>query len=164
MKKLLLLLLTFSMVISLLVFLPGCADVVPEPTDEEKELLDGMINDMLWGTYHRFNATAIPNDIADSINRTAKSFSSDYKSLSEKYNFHELLLWKFFDMIDPLTLETDYGVYSDAYDLWCLLQSPDFSEKMSKKQKKLFDKKSEAFLELYYEVVYEPIDDQTAVS
>ena len=162
MKKLLLLLLTFSMVISLLVFLPGCADVVPEPTDEEKELLDGMINDMLWGMHHGLNATGIPNDIADSINSSPTC--PYYKALSEKNNFHELLLWKFFDMIDPLTLETDHRVYSDAYDLWCLLQSPDFSEKMSKKQKKLFDKKSEAFLELYYEVVYEPIDDQTAVS
>ena len=179
MKKLLLLLLTFSMVISLLVFLPGCAEVLPEPTDEEKELLDELFDGLLFGFNHGQTSVAADNPDPDRLVSALKSNSVHggdlFEDLYERKNSHELFLWKYINMINMINeLTSKYGyehlgyeeilLYGKTKDLYFVLRSAEISEKMSKKQKKLFDEKSEAFLELYDEVMYEPIDDQTAVS
>ena len=123
MKRFLLLLLTFSMVISLLAVLPSCARGIPTPSSKDKKLLNEMMESCDWWTIYMsisFTATYEPEDRG----RTAffaLQKNENFNEIMEKDNAIDLLLWQYNKIEGSLSFDKEkyYFVRSMYYLFHC---------------------------------------------
>ena len=123
MKKILLLLLTFSIMISLLAVLPSCARGISTPSSKDKKLLNEMMESCDWSRSYMsvlLCATRNPDDIGGNIFFGLQK-NENFNEIMEKDNAIDLLLWQYNKIEGSLSFDKEkyYFVRSMYYLFHC---------------------------------------------
>ena len=140
MKKILILLLTFSMVISLLAVLPSCSRGIPAPSSDDKKLLDGMMDSCDWEQIQKgdpFSSTLLSIEYHAEYALSELNDNEYFNKIMEKDNAIDILLWKLDKTQNSLFLSKDEKNY--ILSMYYLFKEESIRSKMTEDQIDVFN-------------------------
>ena len=140
MKKILILLLTFSMVISLLAVLPSCSHGIPAPSSDDKKLLDGMMDSCDWEQIQKgetFSSTLYSIEYHAEYALSELNDNEYFNKIMEKDNAIDILLWKLDKTQSSLFLSKDEKNY--ILSMYYLFKEESIRSKMTEDQIDVFN-------------------------
>ena len=140
MKKFLLLLLTFSMVISLLAVLPSCSRGIPAPSSDDKKLLDGMMDSCDWEQIQKgslYSSTLLSIEYHAEYALSELNDNEYFNKIMEKDNAIDILLWKLDKTQNSLFLSKDEKNY--ILSMYYLFKEESIRSKMTEDQIDVFN-------------------------